>query len=284
MSYQNLAEVYDRFAYDFDYDAWTDWYEKRILDLRPGAREICDVGCGTGPLAVRLAQKGYKVTGIDLSEDMLRVASDKVRAWGVPVRLVRQDMRALLLPRRVDAIVCACDGVNYLTDEKSVQRFLKCAREALKSGGVLAFDISNAGKLREMGRVGLYGEDLENETYLWQNEYDENTSLLTMRLAFTSLAATRGKAKAPAARDAISRRREQTGRMKRYDRAGRRKLYGWNSAHFADGRTGTRVSCGEHAYGRACAARASSVAHGDGGAGAHAHGHGRAGRDAEGRE
>ena len=81
MSYQNLAEVYDRFAYDFDYDAWTDWYEKRILDLRPGSREICDVGCGTGPLAVRLAQKGYKVTGIDLSEDMLRVASDKVRAW-----------------------------------------------------------------------------------------------------------------------------------------------------------------------------------------------------------
>ena len=184
MSYQNLAEVYDRFAYDFDYDAWTDWYEKRILDLRPGAREICDVGCGTGPLAVRLAQKGYKVTGIDLSEDMLRVASDKVRAWGVPVRLVRQDMRALLLPRRVDAIVCACDGVNYLTDEKSVQRFLKCAREALKPGGVLAFDISNAGKLREMGRVGLYGEDLENETYLWQNEYDESTSLLMMRLAF----------------------------------------------------------------------------------------------------
>ena len=184
MSYQNLAEVYDRFAYDFDYDAWTDWYEKRILDLRPGSREICDVGCGTGPLAVRLAQKGYKVTGIDLSEDMLRVASDKVRAWGVPVRLVRQDMRALLLPRRVDAIVCACDGVNYLTVEKSVQRFLKCAREALKPGGVLAFDISNAGKLREMGRVGLYGEDLENETYLWQNEYDESTSLLTMRLAF----------------------------------------------------------------------------------------------------
>lgn len=66
MSYQNLAEVYDRFAYDFDYDAWTDWYEKRILDLRPGSREICDVGCGTGPLAVRLAQKGYKVTGIGL--------------------------------------------------------------------------------------------------------------------------------------------------------------------------------------------------------------------------
>lgn len=184
MSYQSLAEVYDRFAYDFDYDAWTSWYERLILDLRPSTREICDVGCGTGPLAVRLAQKGYRITGIDLSEDMLRVASDKARAWGVPVRLVRQDMRALLLPRRVDAILCACDGVNYLTDEKGVLRFLSRAYAALKPGGVLAFDVSNLGKLREMGRVGLYGEDLENETYLWQNEFDENTALLTMRLAF----------------------------------------------------------------------------------------------------
>lgn len=184
MTYDLLSDVYDRFTDDFDYDAWTKWYLYLVGLVAPGAKDICECGCGTGSVSVRMAKKGYRITGIDLSEDMLRVASDKARAWGVKIRFARQDMRALALPKPVDAIVCPCDCVNYLTDDRSLNAFLARAFESLKSGGALAFDISNREKLLKMGADGLYADDRENETYLWMNEYDEKTGTLRMKLTF----------------------------------------------------------------------------------------------------
>ncbi len=184
MTYANLADVYDRFANDFDYDEWTKWYLSLIDSADKRAVSVCDCGCGTGSIAVRLAKKGKRVIGIDLSEDMLRVASDKARAWGTQIRFARQNMEALELPRPVDAIICACDGVNYLTDENKVRRFLESAYENILPGGTLAFDVSNLDKLSGMGKTYLYGEDREEATYLWTNEFNEETRQIAMRVVF----------------------------------------------------------------------------------------------------
>ncbi len=183
MAYASLADLYDKFAYDFDYDAWADFYIKLIRSACPNAREACDCGCGTGSIAVRLAKAGLRVTALDLSEDMLRVASDKARKWGVNINFARQDMREMSLPHKTDAIISACDCVNYLTDAKSVARFLESARRALKPDGALAFDMSNAEKLTEMAETRLYAEDMEDESYIWQNEFDKGSRILRMRLA-----------------------------------------------------------------------------------------------------
>ena len=184
MTYSFLADVYDRFTDDFDYDAWTKWYLRLVSLANPGARDVCECGCGTGSVSVRMAKAGYRITGIDLSEDMLRVASDKARTWGVKIRFAKQDMRALTLPKPVDAIVCPCDGVNYLTDDRALDAFLARAFLCLKPGGALAFDVSNREKLTQMGADGLYADDREDETYLWMNEYDSKTETLRMKLTF----------------------------------------------------------------------------------------------------
>ena len=184
MTYGSLAEVYDAFTYDFDYEAWADWYLKLITDRLPGAREICDVGCGTGSVTVPLARRGYRLTGVDLSGEMLQRAAEKARRNGLRIPFVCQDMRLLSLPHPVDAIICACDGVNYLTSPKDAEAFFRRAHQGLKPGGVLAFDISNEEKLTEMGRIGLFGEDLEDKAYLWQNRYDPEKRLIEMNLSF----------------------------------------------------------------------------------------------------
>lgn len=184
MKYERLSEIYDRFTDDFNHDDWAKWYRALILSVKPGIKSLLDAGCGTGPLAVRFAKSGIKVTGIDLSEDMLSVASDKARRWGVPVRFACQDMRSMLLPSRVDAVICACDGVNYLLTEEDVKAFFECAYRALKPASPFAFDISNEEKLKTMGETYLYGEDREDSAYLWTNEYDENTRLIHMNLTF----------------------------------------------------------------------------------------------------
>ena len=184
MSYTHLAAVYDMFAYDFDYDEWTSKYLKMLLDLKPDVKSVCDCGCGTGSIAVRLAKLGYTVTGVDLSEDMLRIASDKAYSLRLKIPFIKQDMRELRLTRPVDAVICACDGVNYLTSPDGVNRFFLSANKCLKPGGVLAFDISSRAKLVSLAQKGFYGEEIENAAYLWQNETDPKSETLKMRITF----------------------------------------------------------------------------------------------------
>ena len=75
-AYQNLASSYDRLTSDVDYRDFVD-FTHRILEregLRP--RTVADLACGTGSASRILAQMGYEVTAVDLSEDMLTEAMD----------------------------------------------------------------------------------------------------------------------------------------------------------------------------------------------------------------
>ena len=72
-------------------DAQVDFIEK-VLELQPGAR-ILDLCCGHGRHTVRLAQRGYRVTGLDLSAYHIRLAKAGAKAAGVNVEFVRADMR-----------------------------------------------------------------------------------------------------------------------------------------------------------------------------------------------
>lgn len=78
--------------------------------LPPPGGSILDVGCGTGRHAVALAGRGYAVTGLDLSSEMLAKAADAAGAAGVSVNWVRADARRFSLPGKYDAAVCLCEG------------------------------------------------------------------------------------------------------------------------------------------------------------------------------
>ena len=95
--------------------------------------------------------------------------------------LIRQDLTAIELSRKTDAVICACDGVNYLTDDASVAAFFRGAFDALRDGGVFLFDISSASKLRAMADQ-FYAEDRGQIAYIWSNRMKDD--LLTMDLTF----------------------------------------------------------------------------------------------------
>lgn len=80
-----------------------------LLELPEGAT-VLDIGCGTGRHAVELAKAGYAVTGIDISEGMLREARAAAARAGVEVELVRADATTFDLGRAFDAAVCLCEG------------------------------------------------------------------------------------------------------------------------------------------------------------------------------
>ena len=183
-AYEAFAGLYDALMDDVDYDAWSEFYLTLIGRMGVQPRTLCDCACGTGSMSARFARKGIKVTGVDLSGDMLELARQKALKQGVQVMFVRQDMCALALPRPVDALVCACDGVNYLLTDERLKAFFDRARQALRPGGALAFDISSPWKLRHTLGNNFFGEDRDDITYLWANRFDEAAGTVAMDLTF----------------------------------------------------------------------------------------------------
>lgn len=178
--YEEFADVYDVLMREVDYDAWAAY----LRGFLPPGGAVAACACGTGEITLRLARAGYRITGLDISEPMLRVAAQKARAQGLDVPFVRMDMRELRLHRPVDAVICACDGVNYLTSAAAVADFLRHAYDTLKPGGLLLFDVSSRYKLSTVLGMNTFAEDDGTRAYIWKNCYDPQSRLLEMRLSF----------------------------------------------------------------------------------------------------
>ena len=179
--YGDFAGMYDPLMKDVDYDSWAE-YLLRFL----GAEKlrVADCACGTGEITLRLARAGHIMTGVDISGDMLRIASEKARRAALKIPFVEQDMRKLALHRPQDAIICACDGVNYLDSLKAAEEFFEAANAALKVGGLLLFDISSQYKLENILGCNTFAEDEPAGAYIWKNNYDPKSRLIEMNLTF----------------------------------------------------------------------------------------------------
>ena len=180
--YTDFASIYDRLMKDVPYDEWARYYAGLLQQngVSAGARVI-ECACGTGSLTIPLARLGYRMTGADLSQDMLNIAQQKARAGGCAIPFIQMDMRRLAAGRPVDAVLATCDGVNYLADA-DLPAFFRAAHRALRSGGVLVFDLSTPHKLSEtLGNHDFtFGED--DLFYAWQGHYAPKSRALDIHL------------------------------------------------------------------------------------------------------
>ena len=175
-AYHTLAVSYDRLTNDVDYEATVAFYNEILCreGLRP--RTAVDLACGTGSVTVILARQGLDVTGVDLSEEMLTVAMEKVMHMEKPPRFICQSLQELRLPRGVDLAVCALDSLDYITDPADCAEAIRRVYKALNPGGIFIFDVNTPEKLRAMdGQVFL---DEDDDVYcVWRGEFDEETNI-----------------------------------------------------------------------------------------------------------
>lgn len=182
--FQEFAAVYDQLMGCTDYGKWTDFIEAIFKAQGHKPKTVVDLACGTGTIAGMLARRGYAVTGIDLSEEMLESAREKLRLQGIRIPLVQGDMRSFALHQPADAVVCLCDGFNYLLTEEDAAKALQCIRRNLAPGGLLVFDVSSRYKLQSVLGSKAMAEVRDDVTLVWQNRYEPQTRLLTMDLTF----------------------------------------------------------------------------------------------------
>ena len=175
-AYHNLAVSYDRLTNDVDYEATVDFYYEILKQEGLKPRTAVDLACGTGSVTAILAKKGLRVTGVDLSEEMLTVASQKAMELNNQPLFLCQNLRDLYLPRAVDLAVCALDSLDYITDPADCKEAIRRVYKYLNPGGIFIFDVNTPEKLRAMdGQVFL---DEDDDVYcVWRGEFDEETNI-----------------------------------------------------------------------------------------------------------
>jgi len=139
--YDNLfCRVYNEFGWN-EYprvfgEAVIQWLAIHGADVHTAL----DLGCGTGVLCEALSARGIDTLGVDLSEDMIAVAS--ARAPGLRYRV--GNMVTLETERRFDLVTCTGDALNHVTDIEDIRRVFRNVHRALNPGGLFVFDLLRA--------------------------------------------------------------------------------------------------------------------------------------------
>lgn len=179
MSYGHLAGVYDRLMEDAPYEEWKRFF-LNILDRENiRAARVLELGCGTGEITHRLAGEGFRMTGVDLSEEMLAVASSKKAS---SVQWMQQDITRLEGFSGYDAVISFCDVVNYVTDEGALESMFHRASLALEENGLFMFDIHAPSYALEVLAGETFAEVYDDLSYIWFCDMDED--IMTHDLTF----------------------------------------------------------------------------------------------------
>ncbi len=101
---------------------------------------VLDIACGTGPHLIRLAERGYRMAGLDLSPKNIEFLRERVAAKGHRAELVVGDMTAFRLAAPVDAAICMQDSQGHLLTNEQLVAHLRAVARAVRRGGLYIFD------------------------------------------------------------------------------------------------------------------------------------------------
>jgi len=140
--FQDYARFYDSLYKNKDYRNEACYLEKLFKKYSSKkTKTVLDLGCGTGSHALILAKKGYKITGVDLSKKMLKIARKKAKEKKLKINFRRSDIRKLDLKKKFDAIISMFAVIGYQKTNDGLEKALMAAHKHLKNRGLFIFDV-----------------------------------------------------------------------------------------------------------------------------------------------
>jgi len=192
VTYERLAYVYDFLMKEVPYKSWLEFLciEKERYSVE--GNRVLDLACGTGELTVLLAERGFDVTGVDLSDDMLMVAREKAVQRGLQIHLFEQDMSLLEGLGSFDIITIFCDSLNYLRTPEEVQKTFENVFTHLNDGGLFLFDVHSPNKIDQFLKETYSFAD-DEVSYIWTSFPGEHSLSIEHELTFFVLDDKSGK-------------------------------------------------------------------------------------------
>ena len=135
-SFKSYSNYYDHLYHDKDYNAEADYLVNLIKKYRKNAKTIIDLGCGTGKHAKLLAKRGFEVTGLDKSDEMIAIARKDSN-----LEFILDDIATFKLKKKFDIVLSIFHVFSYLTtNEKLLDSFLN-ANLHLEEKGIFIIDV-----------------------------------------------------------------------------------------------------------------------------------------------
>lgn len=180
MIYDLLAPFYDKINCEIDYSAWADFIEAVIQrECKEKPELVLDLGCGTGRMTTELALRGYDMTGVDCSVEMLDFARVSAESLGLGSRILWlcQDMCDFELYGTVDFAVSCLDCINHLTDRRELVRCFSLVHNYLIPDGIFLFDVNGKHKFETVYSDNSYVMEEDGALCAWQNYYNPKSKL-----------------------------------------------------------------------------------------------------------
>jgi len=153
------------------------FYEQAGIDA--SNRDVLDLACGSGQLAVHFLEHGYRVVGLDRSPHMLGHARQVCASYvdEGQALLVKGDARDFQFDRRFGLVACTFNGLNHLASLADVRRCLRCVDGVLAPGGYFVFDIDTPGGLRQAVET-TFVNDTDEEITVRKRVFDGERVIL----------------------------------------------------------------------------------------------------------
>lgn len=202
--YTGFAYVYDKFMDNIPYDEWHSYIHMLLKDYGITDGIVAELACGTGTLTSMLAADGYDMIGIDISYDMLGIARSKCPG---NVLLLQQDIRELDLYGSAAAMLCVCDGINYMDGTDSLYKVFCRVNIFLDYGGIFIFDLKTMYFYENVLGSRVIADNREDASLIWENEFHKETGINEYLVTIYSLCD------------------EENGLFERYEELHRQKAY-----------------------------------------------------------
>ena len=139
-NFKLYSEIYDLINFDKDYKKESKFIEKLISKNieKKSNNSILDLGCGTAKHIEFLYDLGYKVEGIDLSSDMLKIAKKRIKKK--KIKLFHSDISSLNLNKKFNIIISLFHVISYQNTNQQIKNTFKTVNKHLKNGGIFIFD------------------------------------------------------------------------------------------------------------------------------------------------
>jgi len=178
--FSKVADYYDTLMKGIDYSDWVDYTVELFKRFGHNPKRVLDLACGTGAATLELASRGFEVTAIDLSSEMLEILKKKKEAH--KIEIIKADMQNFKLSHPVDAVTCYFDSINYLKEERDLKRCFRCVYEALAENGIFVFDMNTIYGLSKVWGTNTLIREIDNIYSVWRSVYDASKHISTLCL------------------------------------------------------------------------------------------------------
>lgn len=183
-SFELIAEVYDLLMRGVPYRTWVSYYLLLLATVGFKPKRLLDVACGTGTMALMLAEEGFELAGFDLSEKMVEVARRKAYKKHKAITYWAADARDFDLSDTFDSAYSFFDSLNNILDPLDLERAFERVFAHIRPGGCWIFDLNTAYAFEKEMFDQRNLNPQAKLRYDWKGAWDAEAKEITVNMRF----------------------------------------------------------------------------------------------------